>query len=812
MNLEKLFRIKRNNKLTLRALVRYGAFALAGAAVWDIFPMSASATTPIETDSATYLDNLEVLGTRRLRMSRMDVPIRDLPVTVTSLSLAPLKARGIIDFQTATRYIPSVNTRTTYGAFQQVSIRGFDYSPIEIDEMRDERTTFNSYPLPDLSMVESLEVIKGPASILSGHSSVGGSINIVRKTAGNTPLLELYLSGGSWNTRRISGVIGGALSDNVNTLFSVNRSWGNGWRDRGDRRFSVYNNTTFKIGDRHLFDLRLSYTNDFYGTEAGLPGTMPGDIKLVSSDSLIYREGDMLNGLDLSRRYNNRSDFMYNRNANALFKYICYLPNGWKISNRAMYNHDDIDYFSTETLSYPQSKDPVYPYYYTRGDQKMYIDLDHVQLAFPLRFRHKAQTFQDQLDLNLKFDWGSVKNQMMLGASYTLMDRVSFSGYNVAPSPYAAHFPKGNDDVWGPGVNSVISSYTPDTSAPMYEKFSLARPSVTQVIGVFAQDLIELFPQLKALLAIRYNNYAIRYYKNSEAVDGKDHYKRGENTANLVYNSLTYRVGLVYEPIKELSLYASYANFFTPERRARSFSEKQILIDRNGKVIDQSTLDFKKAVFDPTTGYQAELGTTFRLGDKFEGSLSVYHITQKNLVRTIGTVQGEVKGKPITQSVLAQVGTVLSTGAETSLSYRPVKNLLLTAGYGFSHARYGATAENELGLKGAGTGDLLNYVPKHTFFTYGDYRFNRGMLRGLSLNYSVTYTDKIYRDFGRNLYYAPYTLLNLGANYTLKDTGLTFGLQADNVLNRVYIAQSLGTQPIPAEPRSIKLMLTYKIW
>lgn len=81
-------------------------------------------------------------------MSRMDVPLRDLPVTVTSLSLAPLKARGIIDFQTATRYIPSVNTRTTYGAFQQVSIRGFDYSPIEIDGMRDERTTFNSYPLP----------------------------------------------------------------------------------------------------------------------------------------------------------------------------------------------------------------------------------------------------------------------------------------------------------------------------------------------------------------------------------------------------------------------------------------------------------------------------------------------------------------------------------------------------------------------------------------------------------------------------------------------------------------------------------------
>lgn len=72
--------------------------------------------------------------------------------------------------------------------------------------------------------------------------------------------------------------------------------------------------------------------------------------------------------------------------------------------------------------------------------------------------------------------------------------------------------------------------------------------------------------------------------------------------------------------------------------------------------------------------------------------------------------------------------------------------------------------------------------------------------------------NKIYRDFGRKLSYDPYTLLNLGASYTLKDTGVTFGLQADNVLNKAYIAQSLGTQPIPAEPRSLKLMLTYKIW
>lgn len=779
-----------------------------------LFPLSGKASDHHEinqNDSVTYLDNLDVFGYRKLRMSRLDVPLRDLPVTVSTLTLEPLKSRGIIDFRTATRYIPSVNTRTTYGAFQQVSIRGFDYSPIEIDGMRDERTTFNSYPIPDLSMVESLEVIKGPASVLSGHSSVGGSINIIRRSAGNTPTAELFLSSGSWDTHRVSGVIGGAVTDHINTLFSINRSWGKGWRDRDDKRFTIYNNTTFKVSDHHLFDLRLGYTKDFYGTEAGLPATMPGDILTADRDSLIYHEGDMLKGLDRSRRYNNRSDFMYNHNANALLSYTYYLPNGWKLSNRVMYNYDIIDYFSTETLSYPQSSDPIYPYYYMRGDKKRYIDLEHVQYSYPLRFRHKAKTLQDQLDFSFDFDLGPVKNKMMVGGSFTLMDRVSFSGYNVASKPYAPHYPHGKDNVWGPGVNAIVSVYNPDTSLPMYERFGLASPSLTRVMGGYVYDVVEFLPQLKALLSLRYSNYGIQHYKRSEALDGKARYEKGEETANLIYNALTYRLGLVYEPTESVSLFGSFANFFTPDRSPRSYNEKQILVDKSGKILDQKGLDFTKAIFDPTTGYQAEIGTTFRASEKIEGNISLYHIKQKNLVRNIGTVPGEVDGKTIDKNVLAQVGTVLSTGVETSLSYRPLPNLLLTAGYGFTHARFGEIAKNELDLKGTSTGDLLNYIPRHTFFSFGDYTITSGLLHDMTLRYSVTYTDKIYRNYGKKLSYDPYTLLNVGASYPIRNTGITVGLQVDNVLGKAYIAQSLGNQPIPSEPRSFKLMLSYKI-
>lgn len=775
-------------------------------------PLSARSYVALP-DSTHLLETLEVVGSKKVKFSKLNTDVRNLPVTITNVALTPLKVRGIFNFQDATKYIPAVNTRTTYGAFQQVSIRGFDYSPIEIDGMRDERTTFNSYPIPDLSMVQSLEVQKGPSSVLSGHSSIGGSINIVRKSATNIPTLELYLSTGSWNTRQVSGAIGGNVAKGINTLFTINRSWGNGWRDKHDSRFSLYNNTNFRLSENQSLDLRLSYVNDFYGTEAGLPKTMSEDIFEKGTDKQIYQKGDLLRGLRMDQRYNNQSDFMYNKSANAFLKYTYFLPKGWTLSNKMMYSHDIIDYFSTEELSYPTSDNPDgFAYYYKGSKGNKYIDLDHVKLSYPLRFRHFARTFQNHLDLNLNFDLGQVKNTVMVGGSYTIMERVSFSGYNVAEQPYSTHSPLEKDDVWGPGVNALVSSTNPDNSLVMLERFSKATPSLTQSIGIFAQDMIEFNDQLKGFLAIRYNNYSIRHYPKSVAIDREAKYQRGKESANLVYNALTYRLGLVWAPINEISIYSSFANFFLPDRNARSFNEKQILVDREGKIIDQSKIDFTKAVFAPTTGYQVELGATFQFNDKLDGQYSLFHIQQNDLVRKIGTVPGTVNGEAVDKSVTAQVGTVLSSGVEALLHYRPLKNIFLTAGYGYTHIRYGEIAKNELDIQGVSKGDRLNYVPEHTFYSYGNYIFTKGFLKGLDLNYNLTYTDKIYRNYGANLYYDAYTLLNVGARYTFDKQRLSLGIQVNNLFNKLYFAQSLGNQLIPSEPRSVKFILNYHIW
>lgn len=755
------------------------------------------------TDSIISLRAVEVTGHYKpISVSRLGVPAKELPITASRIQLEPLKTRGIFEFSEATRFTPGVNTKTSYGAFKQVSIRGFNYAPVELDGMRDERTTFNSYPMPDLSMVNSLEVLKGPSAVQSGHSAVGGVINIVRKSASSDRILDVFLMGGSWNTYQTTLTVGGKVCKGIQSLLNVNFAGGDQWRNRGDKRFSLYNNTKFILGEQHDLDFRIGYSHDFYGTEIGLPPTMPADIYATADDSKVYNQGDLQKGLNRSWRYNNESDFMYNTNFNASLKYNYYLSSDWKLSEYVMYTYDDIDYFGTEELSYMKSDDKKYSHYYKENGKKKYIDLDHVRLTFPLRFEHIAKTLQNHLELNGKFDLGRLHNTFLLGTSYVYMDRVSFSGYNDDLTG-EIHGADSEYDVYGPGVMSIVDVKNPKSKGPMGQRFSLARPSETRSLGFYVQDFLEFSPKLKALLALRYDHYNLKSFGRLPAIDREAKYKKEEATSSLNYNALTYRLGMVYQPIKAWTMYASLANYFLPLRS--TYSDKNILLNRDGKIIKNP--DYKTAVFDPTSGYQIELGSSYDLSERLSVSASVYHINQNNAVRGLGNT--EINGER--KSIVAQIGQIISKGVDAELHYAPTRNLFFNVGYGYNDIRYGAVKENELGLKDVAEGVRLTNIPATTFYSYGNYTFTKGVLKGLDLNYSVTFTDKVYRNVEKNIYYDAYTLVNGGVRYFIPRSHITIGVQVNNIFNTEYFAQSLSNQLVPSEPCNLKFMLRYRL-
>lgn len=746
----------------------------------------------------------------RPQITKLDVPMTYLPISVNSIRASSLELRGIRDMQEAAHFMPGIRIQTSYGAFQQISVRGFDHAVMMVDGVRDERSAINnSYPIGDLSSVESIELLKGPASVLYGHSAVGGILNVVRKSPSAKPTVNARLSYGSYENKQATIGMGGRLAGPVNYYANVNYADQEGWRSNGNRRFSGYLALQARLGARDVIDVRGGFNRDFYGTEIGLPDLMSNDVYSASDDQLYLRKNDMLPGLDREARYNNESDFMKNHGWNVSGQYTHTFDNGAKLMDRLSFTSDDINYFGTESLDYLESDDAIYDHYYMKNGKKRYICLDTVYLSFPLRFSHITKTVSNTLELSGKASTGDVRHNYMGGWALVAMNRTSYSGYNLGV------------DVQGPGLYSHVSVYDPHSMGYMTSRFSKATPTHYYTNSLYAQDLMEFGEHWKVLAALRYDFF--RYLSTSaKTPSGKREYEEHGDFNRIKNRALTYRFGAVYMPHPSTSLYASFASFFKPIRTF--YQDNVIYVDASGW---RFTPKKNEEVFKPEKGYQAEVGVKYQLNQYLTANASLFYIRKMNSTATLtSSYQEEVGGEMVTKRVIGQVGAQDSKGFDFDVTVSPVSSLALTLGYGFNDSKIREMAEVKdkaladaiYGNDPAASKESLNStkgnwqanVPNQTFYAYGSYTIPRGVLKDLEFHLSSSYTGKVYRNTSNTSWFDAYWISDLGLSYRLpNNVHLTFNL--NNVFDKSYYNQALGQQMVPSMPRNFQVAISYKL-
>jgi iron complex outermembrane receptor protein len=118
-----------------------------------------------------------------------------------------------------------------------------------VDGMRTEATLnrFNT----QLNNAESIEVLKGPSSVLYGAEAVGGVINIIRKKPQGTPSFDFMYKGGRFNSHQVAGGATGPIIDNK-LLYRADASqdYSNSWRGAGANRTNISPSITWLISDR----------------------------------------------------------------------------------------------------------------------------------------------------------------------------------------------------------------------------------------------------------------------------------------------------------------------------------------------------------------------------------------------------------------------------------------------------------------------------------------------------------------------------------------------------------------------------------
>jgi iron complex outermembrane receptor protein len=159
-------------------------------------PLSAPLSVKMDVGSATDTVNVSAdsgfVPYASNAGSKTNALLIEVPQSISIVSQQEMEARGVITVNEALRYTPGVQT-DEYGVeprFDWLKIRGFDAQTFGIfrDGMR-----FNSLAGKlDPFELESVEVLKGPSSVLYGELPPGGLINQVTKrpTAERSTMIE----------------------------------------------------------------------------------------------------------------------------------------------------------------------------------------------------------------------------------------------------------------------------------------------------------------------------------------------------------------------------------------------------------------------------------------------------------------------------------------------------------------------------------------------------------------------------------------------------------------------------------------------
>ncbi len=173
-----------------------------------------------------------------------------------------------------------------------IHINGMEgpYTAILIDGMPIVSSLSSVYGLSGIpnSMVERIEIVKGPASTLYGSEAVGGLINVITKDPLKAPRLTVDLSTGTYQDLNVDAAAKWNLGNKWNALFSANYyRFDKIWDINKDNftditlqdRVSVFNkwDVTRKEGRAASFALRYVYEDRWGGELDWTPEFRGGD-------------------------------------------------------------------------------------------------------------------------------------------------------------------------------------------------------------------------------------------------------------------------------------------------------------------------------------------------------------------------------------------------------------------------------------------------------------------------------------------------------------------------------------------------------
>lgn len=237
-------------------LVSFRVALLAGCAAVGV-STSATAEADVEVID-TVVEDVTVTARRaNASINGLDVAPLRLPQSVRVLDRELIDQTGAANLSDLFDLAGGMARQNSFGgAWDAYAIRGFSGDINQGPDLLVNRFTANRgfNPRRDTATVETFQVLKGPASALSGKGEPGGSINIVTKAPLRHGHASAELGYGDFDTWRAVGDVGGPISDTVSARLVAAYQTTDGFRDHvGSDRLVLAPSLAWDPGDRaHL--------------------------------------------------------------------------------------------------------------------------------------------------------------------------------------------------------------------------------------------------------------------------------------------------------------------------------------------------------------------------------------------------------------------------------------------------------------------------------------------------------------------------------------------------------------------------------
>jgi iron complex outermembrane receptor protein len=490
--------------LTLGCAAHAQDAAAAGSSDEDTSTPNQTVTSTENGEQVVVVAARKYVPTGAQTANKSDIPLIQTPQSITVVTRDQIDLLNFIDGQQAVRYTSGVQGEN-YGPdlrFDFISVRGFTPKQYIDGLAAPISTTIYSVGV-DLYAFESMDILKGPASVLYGNAPPGGIYNQTSRRPSSAFGGELAAQLGTTEYKQVAGTVTGSLSDNVSARMTAL------YRDRDADRDGVSLKralaapaVTFDLGENTKLTA-LGYfqhdkvdgdTNGFLpavGTLLPNPlGQISRGTNLGEPDYNEYKRDQYAIGYDLSHSFSSAMTFHSN----------------------TKYSH------------YKESSLVIY------GAGLGADNRTESRFNFPYHETVKSIATDNRVDL--KMGSGNVEHELLAGVDYRNVENLALYGFGGASSI----------DIFDPVYDVGAPFVTPDLA------FTFNDQRLKQT-GLYAQDHIGVNDHLFFTLGARQDYVNIR----NRATD--------DTTKQ---DKLTWRAGVNYILDNGFAPYIGYAKSFEP--------------------------------------------------------------------------------------------------------------------------------------------------------------------------------------------------------------------------------------------------------